>query len=389
MTTLDTDKTFPNRVSKMEHAELVLEALPNPLITLDKENRIRSLNTSAEAFFDGSIAFLRGLQLTELVPPDAPLFSMIEKARISGNSITDHDLVLEGLRMGIRVVNIGVSPLSEVDGGVVISLFERSVAQRLHNQQHHRGAARSVSGMASMLAHEVKNPLSGIKGAAQLLEQTIDESDQGLVKLICDEADRICALVDRMEVFADERPILKSSVNIHEILDHCRRLALAGFGRHVHFIEEYDPSLPPALGNRDILIQLFLNLLKNACEAAPKEGGEVKILTSYRHGMSTMVGGSEEKLHVPLMISIEDNGQGIPDELVHNIFDPFVTSKVTGTGLGLAFVAKAISDHGGFIELEIGPRATSFRVTLPRYESNSGEIEKYSETQQSFEMVKC
>ena len=159
-----------------------------------------------------------------------------------------------------------------------------------------------------MLAHEVKNPLSGIKGAAQLLEQTINEEDQPLAKLICDETDRICELVDKMEIFADERPLKRSEVNIHEILNHCVRLASAGFGSHAKFIEEYDPSLPPTFGNKDILIQLFLNLLKNACEALTKEAGEIKITTSYRHGMSVKVGGSEDRLGLPLMINIQDNG---------------------------------------------------------------------------------
>ena len=171
-----------------------------------------------------------------------------------------------------------------------------------------------------------------------------------------------------MEIFADERPLKRSEVNIHEILNHCVRLASAGFGNQAKFREEYDPSLPPTFGNKNILIQLFLNLLKNACEALTKEAGEIKITTSYRHGMSVKVGGSEDRLGLPLMISIQDNGIGIPNELIDNLFDPFVTTKSTGTGLGLAFVAKAISDHGGFVEVESMPRLTNFRVILPKFE---------------------
>ncbi|MBH67913.1 MAG: two-component sensor histidine kinase [Rhodospirillaceae bacterium] len=359
------DNTGEKHTLGKDYALDILESLPNPLITIDKDNNIFALNAAAEIFFDGSIAFLKGLPLTELIPSDMPLFNMIEQARLSGNSITDHDLVLESLRIGIRDVNIGVSSLSDNAGHIVISLFERSIAQRLHSQQQYQGAARSVSGMAVMLAHEVKNPLSGIRGAAQLLAETIDDNDQSLAKLICDETDRICALVDKMEVFADERPLQKTSVNLHEILDHCRRLALAGFGCHIQFHENYDPSLPAALASRDTLIQMFLNLLKNACEAAPRDGGEIRITTAYRHGMSIKIGGSQEKLHVPLMVSIQDNGPGIPDELIPAIFDPFVTSKANGTGLGLAFVAKAVSDHGGFIEVDSVPRNTIIRVTLP------------------------
>ena len=352
-------------------ANLVLEALPNPLIQLGTNNAIVYLNTAAETFFEASMGYLKGLPFTELLPDNTPLLEMVKNVRHSGNSIMDHDLVLEGIRIGVRIVNVGVSPLPGKDGHVVISFFERSLAQRLHNQQQSRGAARSVSGMAAMLAHEVKNPLSGIKGAAQLLAQTIDEQDQPLAKLICDETDRICELVDKMEGFADERPLKRSEVNIHEILNHCIRLATAGFGNRAKFKEEYDPSLPATLGNKDVLIQLFLNLLKNACEAISAEKGEVRITTSYRQGMSVKVGGSEDRLGLPLMITIQDNGIGIPSELLDNLFDPFVTTKSNGTGLGLAFVAKAIADHGGFVEVETVPRLTTFRVMLPMFDSKN------------------
>ena len=352
-------------------ANLVLEALPNPLIQLGTNNSIVYLNTAAETFFEASMGYLKGLPFTELIPDNTPLLEMVKNVRHSGNSITDHDLVLEGIRIGVRIVNVGVSPLPAKDGHIVISFFERSLAQRLHNQQQSRGAARSVSGMAAMLAHEVKNPLSGIKGAAQLLAQTIDEQDQPLAKLICDETDRICELVDKMEGFADERPLKRGEVNIHEILNHCIRLATAGFGNRVKFKEEYDPSLPATLGNKDVLIQLFLNLLKNACEAISAEKGEVKITTSYRQGMSVKVGGSRDRLGLPLMITIQDNGIGIPSELLDNLFDPFVTTKSNGTGLGLAFVAKAIADHGGFVEVETVPRLTTFRVMLPMFDSKN------------------
>ena len=352
-------------------ANLVLEALPNPLIQLGTNDTIVYLNTAAETFFEASMGYLKGLPFTELLPDNTPLLEMVKNVRHSGNSIMDHDLVLEGIRIGVRIVNVGVSPLPGKDGHVVISFFERSLAQRLHNQQQSRGAARSVSGMAAMLAHEVKNPLSGIKGAAQLLAQTIDEQDQPLAKLICDETDRICELVDKMEGFADERPLKRSEVNIHEILNHCIRLATAGFGNRAKFKEEYDPSLPATLGNKDVLIQLFLNLLKNACEAISAEKGEVRITTSYRQGMSVKVGGSGDRLGLPLMITIQDNGIGIPSELLDNLFDPFVTTKSNGTGLGLAFVAKAIADHGGFIEVETVPRLTTFRVMLPMFDSKN------------------
>ena len=343
----------------------VLEALPNPLFTVDSKNKISYLNSSAELFFDGSSIALQGVALSDLLPIDMPLFEMINQARSNGTSISDYDLVVETPRIGIKVVNIGISPIPDSDGSVIISLFERSIAQKLHHQEQFRGAARSISGMAAMLAHEVKNPLSGIRGAAQLLSETIESDDQSLTQLICDETDRICALVDKMEEFSDERPIHKTAVNIHEVLDHCRQLASTGFGKHVKFIEKYDPSLPPALGNRFILIQLFLNLLKNSCEAISNSAGEVILETSYRHGMSVSVGGTQQKIHLPLLISIRDNGVGISSDLTTNIFEPFITTKASGTGLGLAFVAKAVADHGGVVEVDSFPGNTVFHITLP------------------------
>ena len=146
-------------------------------------------------------------------------------------------------------------------------LQERTIADKMDRQLTHRGAARSVIALAAMLAHEIKNPLSGIRGAAQLLEQAVGDDDRTLTRLICDEADRIVKLVDRMEVFGDERPVEREPVNIHVVLDHVKRLAQSGFARHIRFVEDYDPSLPPVLANRDQLVQVFLNLVKNAAEA--------------------------------------------------------------------------------------------------------------------------
>jgi two-component system nitrogen regulation sensor histidine kinase GlnL len=248
---------------------------------------------------------------------------------------------------------------------VVLSLHERSIARKIDNQLTHRGAARSVVAMAAMLAHEVKNPLSGIRGAAQLLEENASEGDRMLTRLICDEADRIVALVDRMEVFTDGRPLEKTAVNIHGVLEHVRRVAQSGFGRAIRFIERYDPSLPPVLGNRDQLIQVFLNLVKNAAEACPEKGGEIVLSTAYQHGVRLAVPGSDSRVHLPLLISVQDNGDGIPEDLRANLFDPFVTTKMNGTGLGLALVAKIIGDHGGVIDFDSVPRRTIFKVSLP------------------------
>ena len=248
---------------------------------------------------------------------------------------------------------------------LVLTLHERSMVDKVDRQLTHRNAARSITAMAAMLAHEVKNPLSGIRGAAQLLEQDADEPGRELTRLICDETDRIVALVDRMEAFSDHRPIEREAVNIHEVLERVRKLAQSGFARHARFVEEYDPSLPPVHGNRDLLVQVFLNIVKNAAEAVPGADGEIILTTAYRHGLRLAGPGGEGRRHLPLMVAVADNGAGIPEDMRPYLFDPFVTTKRNGTGLGLALVAKVIGDHGGVIEFDSQPRRTVFRVFLP------------------------
>jgi two-component system, NtrC family, nitrogen regulation sensor histidine kinase GlnL len=218
-----------------------------------------------------------------------------------------------------------------------------------------------------VLAHEIKNPLSGIRGAAQLLEPALSDEDRALAQLICTETDRIKNLVDRMEVFGDERPLAKDAVNIHDVLDHVRRISEHGFGAGIRYVEDYDPSLPPVLGNRDKLVQVFLNLIKNAAEAISdrEDGGRILLQTAFRPGVRLSVPGSGTRVSLPLAITIEDNGVGIAEHLKPHLFDPFVTTKASGSGLGLALVAKIITDHGGIIECESEPKRTVFRVLLP------------------------
>jgi two-component system nitrogen regulation sensor histidine kinase GlnL len=357
-------------------ADAVLNALPHPVIVVAPDGKVVDANAAAEAFFEVSLPLLRRQSLGELVPFGSPLLALIEQVRARGAAVNEYKVDLGTPRNpGDRLVDLHVAPLPEQRDYVVVMLQERTIADKMDRQLTHRGAARSVIALASMLAHEIKNPLSGIRGAAQLLEQSVDDEDRTLTRLICEEADRIVKLVDRMEVFGDERPVEREPINIHVVLDHVKRLAQSGFARNIRFVEDYDPSLPPVLGNRDQLIQVFLNLVKNAAEAIGENSGsgEIALTTAFRPGVRLSLPGAKTRISLPLEFCVRDNGPGVPDELIPHLFDPFVTTKPTGSGLGLALVAKIVGDHGGIIECESQPRRTTFRVLMPIY-SGDGDV---------------
>jgi two-component system nitrogen regulation sensor histidine kinase GlnL len=351
----------------VEH-DLLLTALPHPILVLADDNRIVYANSAAEAFLSTGIALLKRVRLDEVVGFGCPLLALVEQVRRAGSTVNEYGVEVAAPKFaGPKLVDVYGGPFPDQPGLIVLMLQQRNMALMIERQLTHRAAARSASGLAAVLAHEIKNPLSGIRGAAQLLEQGLSDSDRSLTQLICSETDRIRNLVDRMEVFGDERPLAKEPVNIHDVLEHVRRLCETGFARGIRFIEDYDPSLPPVPANRDKLVQAFLNLVKNAAEAIGdnKQQGRIAMQTSFRPGVRLSVQSSDTRISLPLMIQIEDNGPGIPDHLKEHLFDPFVTTKPYGTGLGLALVAKIINDHGGIIECDSEPSRTIFRVLLP------------------------
>lgn len=355
--------------SSAELATHVLDALGHPVVLIDSDNLVIYANSQAEAFFSASRGYLAREKVEKLLPFGSPVLALVKQVRADRAIVNEYRVDLSSPRIGSdRVVDVHASPLNEVEDGVCILFRERTMAEKIDRQMTHRAAARSVTGLASMLAHEIKNPLSGIRGAAQLLESVVPAEDRTLTRLIRDETDRIVALVDRMEVFSDERPLERYPVNIHLVLNHVKAVASAGFGKGVEFVELFDPSLPLVTGNRDQLIQVFLNLIKNAAEACARVAQpRITLTTAYRPGMRLSMPGSTARLTLPLEFCVIDNGSGIDPELVPHMFDPFVTTKTNGTGLGLALVAKIVGDHGGTIECDSQPGRTVFRILMPAY----------------------
>jgi two-component system nitrogen regulation sensor histidine kinase GlnL len=359
--------------------DALLSALPHPLLVIGADLQIDYANTAAEDFFQMSAGVLCKRHLTDVVAFGSPLISLVEQVQRNDTTVNEYGVELSSFRFDApKLVDLYGGPLPDAPGLILIMLQQRSMAQMIERQLTHRGAARSVSGLAAVLAHEIKNPLSGIRGAAQLLESERTDGDRTLTQLICAESDRICKLVDRMEIFGDERPLQREPVNIHDVLDHVKQIASTGFARQIKIVEHYDPSLPPVPGSRDKLIQVFLNLVKNAAEAIGEDraDGQITLVTSFRPGVRLSVPGSKARVSLPLEIAVEDNGSGVPADLMPHLFDPFVTTKPSGTGLGLALVAKIIGDHGGIIECDSRPRCTVFRALMPMAETDTRQDER-------------
>ncbi|MBE9553927.1 MAG: PAS domain-containing protein [Proteobacteria bacterium] len=341
----------------------VLNALPDPVLVIGPDDSILYANNAAEQLFRYSRSYMRERALSDLIPHDSPVLLLVDRVRREESSMSQHGVRLETPRIGEHLVRVDGAPMA---GRVILTIKEQSVAGKIDRSLTHRDSARSISAMAALLAHEIKNPLSGVRGAAQLLEQSVSGDDVQLTRLIVEETDRVVSLIDRMEAFTGDTEFDdRGPVNIHEVLERVLTLAKAGFAGHVRFIETYDPSLPPVHGNKDRLIQIFLNLVKNAAEAVPEEGGEITVATAYQHGVRLQAPGGDIPMQLPLVVTIQDNGPGIPDDLRRHIFDPFVTTKQGGTGLGLPLVAKLIGDHGGVVDLDSRPRRTVFRIMLP------------------------
>jgi two-component system, NtrC family, nitrogen regulation sensor histidine kinase GlnL len=343
----------------------ILDSFHSPLLVVAAVGRIVYANVAAENFFSTSNNILKRMQIVTLIRPHDTKSALADGRWNSGSRISETGVKAENHRGETLRADIHIQPFGKGGNMFIVVLNEVQGSNETRTDHILSGSNRSIAGMAAVLAHEIKTPLSGIRGSAQLLEQQASDDDLGLTRIIVDECDRIRALVDSMETFSDPQPLRTKPQNIHKIIDHVMTLAKASFASKLAVETRFDPSLPSISGDRDSLVQAFLNLVKNAAEAMADENGRLILSTRYRHGAKVHDQRSNAVINTPIEITVADNGAGIPTTLLDHIFEPFVTGKPGGKGLGLALVQKIIADHKGSILAENTATGARFTVVLP------------------------
>ena len=343
---------------------VIWASLPIPTVLIDRDSLIAEVHPAGETLLNASSRMLKGQPVFDRLLIDAPMDEALRRARANHAALFINDVdVTTGERAPVQC-NIQIAPMHDNADYVMILISPRDLADRLGRAMQVKSAAKSAIGMAEMLAHEIKNPLAGISCAAQLLSMGLSAEDRELTDLIVEETRRIVKLLEQVEQFGNLRPPDRKPVNIHDALDRARKSAQMGFAAHMMIIEDYDPSLPPTLADSDQLMQVFLNLIKNAAEASANRRGTIRLHTRYDQSLRLRRKDGTGAI-LPLTIEVIDDGPGIPPEIAADIFEPFVSGRENGTGLGLALISKIISDHEGWISVDSVPGRTVFRVSLP------------------------
>ena len=347
--------------------EQILNNLPTAIIVINETDEIIFLNYASEILFGESKKTLLNYNLKKILPIDNQIFSLIEQVKKQKYNAIQYDISINDFNKKNLLVDVeaGLNNINEI----ILSFHKRSIAEQIDRSVVQKNM-HSVSGLSALMAHEIKNPLSGIKGAAQLLNDVVDSSDKDLTTMIIEEVDRIGELVGRVSSISENNIIKKIPLNIHDVIHRVINIAKTSFAKNCEIKEIFDPSLPEVYGDMNSLIQVFLNLVKNAAES--DKDGVIIIKTGYRHGFNIKVSGSNNKLKLPIYINIIDNGPGIPDSIKSHLFEPFVSSKYGGSGLGLSIVSSIIEEHGGIIEVNSLDQ-TIFTVLLPSFEGNNNE----------------
>ncbi|MGE4324021.1 MAG: nitrogen regulation protein NR(II), partial [Sphingobium sp.] len=349
----------------------LMTALPVATLVIRPDNRIADANVRAEMLLNMARSAIVGSDVARTLRI-AETGRMAEgRARFdlwhSNKPIAAYAIKVHAGRTAAMEVDLMIAPIVDHDGWRIVTVHAQGQAREIGGRGT-SGGARSAMGAAAILAHEIKNPLSGIRGAAQLMESANGGRDVALTQLICNEVDRIAALIDRMQDFTTDTHLECRPANIYPLIDRATDIAAAGFARHVRIIRRYDPSLPNAMINEDALVQVMINLLKNAAEALEHiDSPVVRVETAFRHGMSVMVGGGKGSAVLPIEIVVIDNGPGVPDHIADHLFNPFITGRRDGQGLGLALVDKLVRDMNGFVQYvrDADAGETTFRIMLP------------------------
>ena len=352
-----------NHTQSLNFAQL-LNNIPSAILLIDKDYNVSFINYAAEVLLGESAKTILNNNLQTFLASDNQLFSLIDQVNKQRYNATQFDITINDFNKRNFIVDVEAG-MYDIDH-IILCFHKRAIAEQIDRSIVYKNI-HSVSGLSSLMAHEIKNPLSGIKGAAQLLNDVVDGEDKDLTSLIIDEVDRIGELVNRVNSISDNNIVKRASVNIHDVLQRVNKIAKNSFAANCKIIELYDPSLPDIYGDINALIQVFLNLVKNAAEAKPD--GQITIQTGYRHGFNIKVSGSNNKLKLPIYVHVIDDGPGIPDSIKNHLFEPFVSSKHRGSGLGLSIVSSIIEEHGGIIEVN-SYKNTIFTVLFPQYEDS-------------------
>ncbi|EEW25979.1 two-component system sensor histidine kinase NtrB [Rhodobacter ferrooxidans] len=343
---------------------VIWASLPFPALLVNESDRILETNPAAEIFLNASNRSLRDQPVFDRLHIDADMEDAMQRVRANRAPLFINDVEVTTGARAPQQCTVQVAPMADDPRVILLLISPREIADRLGRAGAAKRGAKSAIGMAEMLAHEIKNPLAGISGAAQLISMNAGPEDRELTDLIVEETRRIVKLLEQVEQFGNLRAPERRATNIHDALDRARRSALVGFAARMTILEDYDPSLPATYADPDQLMQVFLNLIKNASEAAGPKGGTIRLRSFYDQSLRIRrADGPGSPL--PLQIEIIDDGPGLPPGIASEIFEPFVSGRENGTGLGLALVAKIIADHDGWIAVDSVPGRTVFRVSMP------------------------
>lgn len=350
----------------MEKDQDILNSISTGVVALDPELRVTALNASGQALLETSETRCIGMHASQLVLQPGDWLEALEQVRASGSPLARRGMslyLLSGQEIHVDLIVTPVTPVvaDDADPELLVELQPIDRLLRISREESLVYAHETTRAVIRGLAHEIKNPLGGIRGAAQLLSRELpDEELSEYTRVIIREADRLRDLVDRL--LGPHKQLDLQPLNIHEVLEHVRNLTLAESDNRATIIRDYDPSLPEFPGDRAQLVQAVLNIMRNALQAA-EDTHKCIIILRTRSQRQFTIGAQLHRL--VCRIDLVDNGPGIPTEMLHSIFAPMVTGRADGTGLGLSIAQSIINRHGGLLECENEPGQTRFTIYLP------------------------